>query len=80
LADEENKLASVKPVLETRQHICGFSKVPLHGCDQQAVKSSILELRRGPILYNRDKMIFCEGDPADYFILVVNGDYAMGLR
>ena len=73
LADEENKLASVKPALETRQHICDFSKVPLHGCDQQAVKSSILELRRGPILYNRDKMIFCEGDPADYFILVVNG-------
>jgi CRP/FNR family transcriptional regulator, nitrogen fixation regulation protein len=73
LADEKRKTAAVKAALETRQHSSDFSKVPIHRCNQQSVKSSILQLRRGPILHNRDKVIFCEGDPADYLILVVKG-------
>jgi CRP/FNR family nitrogen fixation transcriptional regulator len=50
-----------------------LSKVLLQGCDQQTVKNSILALRRGPIRYNRDATIACEGDPTEYIFLVVRG-------
>ena len=50
-----------------------FAKALLHGCDQQAVKNSILALRRGPIRYCSDATIVCEGDPAEYVFLVVSG-------
>ena len=50
-----------------------FSEALLHGCNQQAVKNSILALRRGPIRYCRDAMIVCEGDPTEYIFLVASG-------
>ena len=50
-----------------------FSEALLHGCNQQAVKNSILALRRGPIRYYRDATIVCEGDPTEYIFLVVSG-------
>lgn len=50
-----------------------FSKTLLRDCNQQTVRNSILALRRGPIRYRRNTMIVCEGDPADYIFLVVNG-------
>ncbi len=50
-----------------------LSKVPLHGCNQKSVKNSILALRRGPIRYRCDATIVCEGDPAEYILLVVKG-------
>ena len=50
-----------------------FSKVLLHGCNHSVVKNNILAFRRGPIRYRRNAMIVCEGDPADYIYIVVNG-------
>ena len=50
-----------------------FAKALLQGCNQPAVKNSILALRRGPIRYRRDAMIACEGDPTEYVFLVVSG-------
>ena len=37
------------------------------------LRRNILALRRGPIRYRRNKVIACEGDPADYVFLVVSG-------
>ena len=37
------------------------------------LKNSILALRRGPIRYNRDATIACEGNPTEYIFLVVRG-------
>jgi CRP/FNR family nitrogen fixation transcriptional regulator len=50
-----------------------FSKAPLHNCKQQTVMNSILALRRGPIRYQRNAMIVCEGDTTDYILLVDKG-------
>jgi len=41
--------------------------------DQKLVQRTIVALRRGPIRYHRDQVIVCEGDPADYIFLVVDG-------
>jgi len=41
--------------------------------DQKLVQRTITALRRGPIRYHRDQVIVCEGDPADYIFLVVDG-------
>jgi CRP/FNR family nitrogen fixation transcriptional regulator len=41
--------------------------------DQRLVQRTIIALRRGPIRYHRDQVIVCEGDPADYIFLVVDG-------
>ena len=57
----------------SRHQPFNLSKVLLQGCDQQTVKNSILALRRGPIRYNRDATIACEGDPTEYIFLVVRG-------
>jgi CRP/FNR family nitrogen fixation transcriptional regulator len=57
----------------SRHQPFNFSRVLLQGCDQQTVKNSILALRRGPIRYNRDATIACEGDPTEYIFLVVSG-------
>ena len=45
----------------------------LEGNDQRLVQSTIIALRRGPIRYNRDQVIVCEGDAAEYIFLVVDG-------
>jgi CRP/FNR family nitrogen fixation transcriptional regulator len=37
------------------------------------LRRNILAFRRGPIRYRRNKIIACEGDPADYVFLVVSG-------
>ena len=36
-------------------------------------KRAVLSVRRGPIRYRRNGTIVCEGDPADYIFMVVNG-------
>jgi CRP/FNR family nitrogen fixation transcriptional regulator len=43
------------------------------GDDQKLVQGAIIALRRGPIRHRRDQVIVCEGDPADYVFLVVDG-------
>ncbi len=75
LGGKEDRLAAVsqKGSGQTEQYIRDFSQVPFHGCNQQSVKDSLLKLRRGPVLYHRDNLIFLEGDPAEYIMLVVNG-------
>jgi len=45
----------------------------LAGDDQTVVQRSITTLRRGPIRHRRDQLIVCEGDPADYIFLVLDG-------
>jgi len=44
-----------------------------HDDEQRLVQGTIVALRRGPIRYNRDQVIVCEGDAADYIFLVVDG-------
>ena len=44
-----------------------------HDDEQRLVRGTIVALRRGPIRYNRDQVIVCEGDAADYIFLVVDG-------
>jgi CRP-like cAMP-binding protein len=75
LADEKLRLAVAlrKGGKQTERPVRDFSQVPIHGCNQQSVKNSILELRRGPVLHADGNTIFLEGDPAKYIILVVNG-------
>ena len=48
---------------------CPFLEVD----DQKLVQRTIVALRRGPIRYHRDQVIVCEGDPADYIFLVLEG-------
>jgi CRP/FNR family nitrogen fixation transcriptional regulator len=43
------------------------------GDEQKLVQGAIIALRRGPIRHRRDQVIVCEGDPADYIFLVVDG-------
>ena len=50
-----------------------FAKALLQGCNQPAIKNSILALRRGPMCYCSDATIVCEGDPTEYVFLVVSG-------
>jgi CRP-like cAMP-binding protein len=45
----------------------------LAGDDQTLVQHSITRFRRGPIRHRRDQLIVCEGDPADYIFLVMDG-------
>jgi len=75
LADEKLRLAKALRTggKQIEQPIRDFSQIPIHGCNQQSVKNSILELRRGPVLHGDGNMIFLESDPAKYIILVVNG-------
>jgi len=44
-----------------------------HDDEQRLVQGTIVAFRRGPIRYNRDQVIVCEGDAADYIFLVVDG-------
>jgi CRP/FNR family transcriptional regulator, nitrogen fixation regulation protein len=48
---------------------CPFLEVD----DQKLVQRTIVALRRGPIRYHRNQVIVCEGDPADYIFLVLDG-------
>jgi len=41
--------------------------------DQKLVRRAIISIRRGPIRHRRDQVIVCEGDPADYIFLIVDG-------
>jgi CRP/FNR family transcriptional regulator, nitrogen fixation regulation protein len=41
--------------------------------DLQFAMRSILALQRGPVQYPRNKMIFIEGDPAEYIFLLIDG-------
>src|SRR5262249_19260828 len=43
------------------------------GDDQKLVQGAIIALRRGPIRHRRDQVIVCEGDPAEYIFLVMDG-------
>lgn len=40
---------------------------------QKLAKRVVLSLRRGPIRYRRNNSIVCEGDPADYIFMIVDG-------
>src|SRR5262249_41372747 len=40
---------------------------------QKLAKRAILSVRRGPIRYRRNSTIVCEGDPAEYIFMVVDG-------
>jgi CRP/FNR family nitrogen fixation transcriptional regulator len=40
---------------------------------QKLAKRAVLSARRGPIRYHRNSTIVCEGDPADYVFMVVDG-------
>jgi CRP/FNR family nitrogen fixation transcriptional regulator len=40
---------------------------------QKLAKRAVLSVRRGPIRYRRNSTIVCEGDPADYVFMVVDG-------
>jgi CRP-like cAMP-binding protein len=41
--------------------------------DPQFAMRRILALQRGPVQYPRNKMIFIEGDPAEYIFLLIDG-------
>lgn len=43
------------------------------GDDEKLVQNAIIALRRGPIRHRRDQVIVCEGDPAEYIFLVMDG-------
>jgi CRP/FNR family nitrogen fixation transcriptional regulator len=43
------------------------------GDSQKLAKRAVLSVRRGPIRYHRNSTIVCEGDPADYVFMVVDG-------
>jgi CRP/FNR family nitrogen fixation transcriptional regulator len=40
---------------------------------QELLKRALLAARRGPIRYRRNRVIVCDGDPAEYIFLVING-------
>ena len=40
---------------------------------EKLAKRAVLAVRRGPIRYRRNSTIVCEGDPADYVFMVVDG-------
>ena len=40
---------------------------------QKSAERAVLSARRGPIRYRRTSTIVCEGDPADYVFMVVDG-------
>jgi CRP/FNR family transcriptional regulator, nitrogen fixation regulation protein len=40
---------------------------------QKSPERTVLSARRGPIRYRRNSTIVCEGDPADYVFMVVDG-------
>jgi CRP/FNR family nitrogen fixation transcriptional regulator len=40
---------------------------------QKLAQRTVLSVRRGPIRYRRNSTIVCEGDPADYIFMVVDG-------
>ena len=40
---------------------------------QKSAERAVLSVRRGPIRYRRNSTIVCEGDPADYIFMVVDG-------
>jgi CRP/FNR family nitrogen fixation transcriptional regulator len=40
---------------------------------QKLARHAVLSVRRGPIRYRRNSTIVCEGDPADYIFMVVDG-------
>ena len=42
-----------------------------HG--EKSAERTVLSVRRGPIRYRRNSTIVCEGDPADYVFMVVDG-------
>jgi CRP/FNR family transcriptional regulator, nitrogen fixation regulation protein len=69
--------AELKTGLEHRQglHVVRSDAVPafIDGADPQFAMRSLLALRRGPVHHQRNKMIFIEGDPTEYFFLLVDG-------
>jgi CRP-like cAMP-binding protein len=44
----------------------------IQGDDEKLVQRTLVALRRGPIRHHRDQVI-CEGDPAHYIFLVIEG-------
>lgn len=51
----------------------GFPSAFLLEDGQKQAKRAVLSVRRGPIRYHRNSTIVCEGDPADYVFMVVDG-------
>src|SRR5262245_5698672 len=50
-----------------------FPTAPILEDGQKLAKRAVLSVRRGPIRYRRNSTIVCEGDPADYVFMVVDG-------
>jgi CRP-like cAMP-binding protein len=77
---QEQEHARLKTGLEFRQrlhdrgNLSDAVPVLMDGeVDPQFAMRSILALQRGPIHYHRNKMIFIEGDPAEYIFLLIDG-------
>ena len=63
-----------RPFFETvSRSRSGFPNALLLQDSQQLAKRAVLSVRRGPIRYRRNSTIVCEGDPADYVFMVVDG-------
>lgn len=72
--------AELKIGLEYRQRLHGIggtlsdaAPAFMDGEDPQFAMRSILALRHGPVHHSRNKMIFIEGDPAEYIFFLVDG-------
>ena len=75
LTAKERQLASAlrNAANERRAYLHDNSQIAVNGCESQSVKASIAALRQGPVRYERDKTVFCENDPTDYLMLIVDG-------
>ena len=69
-------------MLSRVRHVRGFHDFALTATEtgqryrvttEKLVQRTIIALRRGPIRHHRDQVIVCEGDPADYIFLVMEG-------
>jgi len=50
-----------------------FANAFVPGDSHKLAQRAVLAVRRGPIRYRRNSTIVCEGDPADYVFMVVDG-------
>ena len=71
--DHAMQTAAHRKKVRSRRSPFTLSELLLRDCGQQGVKSNVRALRCGPVRYRRNKMIVCEGDPADYIFLVIKG-------
>ena len=75
LTAKDRQLASAlrNAANERRAQLHDNFHIAVNGSESQSVQASIAVLRQGPIRYERGKTVFCEGDPTDYLMLIVDG-------